>query len=68
MTNWYKDIYPCSSCVNGPYVGSRCSKKHHTINVDGCGDCGTMVNSKWYFQKEKCPDFEREYFPDPSGS
>ena len=68
MTNWFRDIFPCSSCEEGPYVGSRCRKGHHTTYADGCKDCGTLVNSEWYYFKKKCPDFVYCEPHDPSGS
>ena len=68
MTDWYKDIFPCSACENGPFIGKKCRKGHLTKFVDGCHECGTLVNMKWYFWDEKCPDFVFIIEHDPSGS
>ena len=65
---WYRDIFPCNACVNGPYVGRTCRKGHLTTYDDGCSKCGILVNLEWYFEGVKCPDFEQRGFDDPSGS
>jgi len=68
MTNWYRDIFPCISCENGPHIGKECKKGHDTTFVEGCSKCGTLVNLKWYYKKEECPDFVYYEPHDPSGS
>lgn len=68
MTRWYIDIMPCNACEYQGILGKKCKKGHSVIHVEGCSDCGIMVNAKWYFQKERCPDFEQYCFDDPSGS
>ena len=68
MTNWYKDIFPCSACENSPIAFNGCRKNHKTIYVEGCSKCGVRVSAKWYYFDEKCPDFEHIVTRDPSGS
>jgi len=68
MVKWFKDIFPCSSCTHGPYVGSTCRKGHHTTYTDGCKDCGMLVSSEWFYFDKKCPDFTYYEPHDPSGS
>jgi len=68
MTNWYKDIFPCDSCVHQGLFKKRCRKKHTVTHVDKMMDMGTMVNTGWYFFDEECPDFLHIESHDPSGS
>ena len=69
MTNWYKDIYPCRACSNGPmWGGSKCDKEHETVFVEGCDRCGKLVNFHWYYEQKVCPDFDPRREVDPSGS
>jgi len=70
MTNWFRDIFPCSSCEEGPYISSyaHCKKEHPVGHVEGCSKCGTLVNLEWYYDKKKCPDFVYYEPHDPSGS
>ena len=70
MVRWYIDIVPCRECEHGPFTPSfaRCGKEHRVVFVDGCSDCGKLVNYDWYYNDKKCPDFEQRYFSDPSGS
>lgn len=68
MTDWYIDIFPCDACENSPLVGSRCRKGRSTIHVEGCHDCGILVNMEWYYDNVECPDFIYYEPHDPSGS
>ena len=51
MTNWYRDIFPCSAC-NKSYMLGGCTKGHDTTYVDGCRKCGKEVNTQWYFDEK----------------
>lgn len=68
MTEWYRDIIPCNACEYCPAIGDECRKGYDTIRVEGCGQCGILVNLEWYYDKKKCPGFEQHCFDDPSGS
>jgi len=70
MTDWYRTIFPCTRCHNGPTIPSLkdCKKGRRNTHIEGCKYCGKLVNYDWYYNDIKCPDFDSKYDVDPSGS